>query len=513
MRNVNKSILSQALPQETQVVKNDRFDKATFEEMRESAQALKDTQEKGVEELTTFPPLMQDVFSTFYKYKPNVRDQAEIKSSHRFNHSLINKAQETDQYPQLRQYTKLDPVNSALATVTIANSLIKTIQTDLKKEADEANKLAKQEDVTQQMCDTANSLSDIAHKAAGTPNAEDLMEKAMRAQKQAAQASTKLKKMESKNEKNMAGSQQKIRQAMRAAGNEALEEVKETSELIEAWGTEPGQLQQLSPEQRLELAQKLGDKDKLKKLAKMIGRFRRMAIHSQKTKITHGLDEVHDMETGNDLEKVLPSELVYLRHPVLKSQFNRKFTEAQLLQYELRGKEKVGRGPIICCIDSSGSMYGESELWAKAVALSLLEIAQMQKRSFAAIFFGSDSDPLETIEIHKGEQNVIGKVLEIAEYYLGGGTDFEKPLDEAIELIEREEFKKADIVFVTDGYCGVSDDWLESFLKRKDTKEARIHSVLVDMSSSNEVMDSFSDQVTPVQDLTIDSAVEIFQGV
>ena len=238
-----------------------------------------------------------------------------------------------------------------------------------------------------------------------------------------------------------------------------------------------------------------------------------MAIHSKKTKITHGLDEIHDMEIGNDLEKVLSSELVNLRHPVLKKQFQRKFMEGQLLQYQLIGREKAGKGPIVCCVDSSGSMGGDSELWAKAVAMSLLEIAQMQKRSFAVIFFGSESDPLEIIEVHKGDQNVLDKVVRIAEYFLNGGTDFEKPLNAAMELIEKIEFRKADIVFVTDGYCGVSDEWLEEFLKRKAEKEARVHSVLIEMTDSNGVVDSFSDQVSTVMDLTVDSAVEIFQGV
>ena len=245
---------------------------------------------------------------------------------------------------------------------------------------------------------------------------------------------------------------------VRRLGQDALQDVKKTSELIEAWGTEPEQLTQLPAEQRLELAQKLAGKDKLKKLARMLGRFRLMAIHSQKSTINHGLDEVYDMETGSDLEKVLPSELVNLCHPVLKKQFQRKFTEGQLLQYNLRGRENAGKGPIVCCVDSSGSMEGDRELWAKAVALALLEIAQMQKRPFAVIFFGSAWEALETIEIQKGEQNILDKVIQIAEYFLNGGTDFEKPLNAAIELSEKTEFKKADIVFVADGKCGVSDE-------------------------------------------------------
>ena len=507
------SILQKAIPQETQVVKHDAFDRATFENMKEQAQALTEVQEMGAHELKTFPPLMQDIFNSLYKYDPKVRNPAEIKSSHRFNHSLVNKSQETEQYRHLRQYTKLDEVNSALATVTIANKLAETIKTELRKEAEEANQLADMEQKCQAACDTASSLADIADKARGTDQAQAMMDKAKKAKKQADKATQQLQQAQDQADQNLAGSQQKIRQAVRQAEQDALQEVQETSELMEAWGSGSGQLQQLSPEIRLELAQKLSQKSKLKKLAKMLGRFRRMAIHAQKTKIIHGKDEVHDLETGSDLERVIPSELAGLRNPILKKDFMRKFTEGQLLQYQLRGKENVGKGPIICCVDSSGSMNGDRELWAKATALALLEIAQMQKRSFALIFFGSDTEPLEIIEIHKGEQNVLEKVIRIAEYWLGGGTDFQQPLDAAIQLIERQEFKKADILLATDGHCGIDEDWHKEFMERKARKEARIHTVLVNMRHSNETVDSFSDQVSTIADLTIDSAVEICQGV
>lgn len=106
---------------------------------------------------------------------------------------------------------------------------------------------------------------------------------------------------------------------VRRSGQDALQDVKETSELIEVWGTEPEQLTQLPAKQKLELAQKLAGKDKLKKLAGMLGRFRRMTIHSQKSTINNGLDEAHDMETGNDLEKVLPSEPVNCTIPCLRN--------------------------------------------------------------------------------------------------------------------------------------------------------------------------------------------------
>jgi len=240
------SILSQATPQETQVVKHDSFDKATFEKMKQSAEALAEVQVNGMKELTTFGPLLQDTFSSLYKYNPKVRPEGELKSSHRFNHSMVGKSMQTDQYTKLRQFTKLDDVNSALATVTIANKMTELIKTELKKEAEEANQLAKQEQTTQQMSDTANSHMDIAQRAGKGPTATDWMNKANKAQATANKPQAKHKRMQNKAQKNRQGSQQKIRQAMRSAEQAALDDIEETAELLEAWGTEPGQLTQIT---------------------------------------------------------------------------------------------------------------------------------------------------------------------------------------------------------------------------------------------------------------------------
>jgi uncharacterized protein with von Willebrand factor type A (vWA) domain len=82
-----------------------------------------------------------------------------------------------------------------------------------------------------------------------------------------------------------------------------------------------------------------------------------------------------------------------LRHPVLCREFKRRFVEGQLLEYAVRGEDKAGRGPMVVCIDGSGSMAGAKELWAKAVTLALADIARLERRQCRAIIFsGGHSD-------------------------------------------------------------------------------------------------------------------------
>ena len=47
-------------------------------------------------------------------------------------------------------------------------------------------------------------------------------------------------------------------------------------------------------------------------------------------------------------------------------------------------------------------------------------------------------------------------VMDLAEYFPGGGTDFQRPLDAALECLQHARFKKGDVIFITDGECQVA---------------------------------------------------------
>ena len=256
-------------------------------------------------------------------------------------------------------------------------------------------------------------------------------------------------------------------------------------------------------EKKFEIANRIANSSKLQQIAKIAGRFQRLALHKQQTKVTHGRDEVVDVETGNDLSRVLPSELVLLKNPKTKLLFYKKFVEGQLLQYKLEGFEKAGKGPIVVCIDNSGSMdtyFGSGftktqltrEVWAKAVALGLLTIAKHQKRSFAVVHFGSRSE-CQVFYFPKGKVN-IDDLLDWLRFFYNGGTDFERPLSEAIKIIQQEpDFHKADIIFITDGECQVSDSFLQDYHSLKRKLQFQTLSLLIGYESSS--LKQFSDKV------------------
>ena len=89
-------------------------------------------------------------------------------------------------------------------------------------------------------------------------------------------------------------------------------------------------------------------------------------------------------------------------------------------------------------IDNSGSMSGEPEVWAKAVGLATAAIAREQKRSFYGIHFGSAYE-METFDFRDWDKVTVDQIIDYAEFFFGGGTDFMAPLSHALKLLQDEE--------------------------------------------------------------------------
>jgi uncharacterized protein with von Willebrand factor type A (vWA) domain len=216
---------------------------------------------------------------------------------------------------------------------------------------------------------------------------------------------------------------------------------------------------------------------------------------------------------GSDIERLLPPELLALHHPLLRRDFARRLVEGRLLSYALRGPDERGRGPMIVCLDGSSSMAGDKEIWSKAVALTLLEIARRQRRLFRFICFAAADTPLFTLDLNPREHHAVqaDRALDVAEYFPGGGTDFEMPLGAALNLLRGARDRRGDVVLITDGECRVSPEWLAHWQAEKKRLGFSLYSVLIDVGPSEvATIAQLSDRVTAVSTLTDDAARDLF---
>ncbi|RUT14602.1 hypothetical protein DSM107010_01480 [Chroococcidiopsis cubana SAG 39.79] len=297
-----------------------------------------------------------------------------------------------------------------------------------------------------------------------------------------------------------------VRQMLRAALNAADEKLSEATGWLEmlglSWGNEMGGERSVSSAEKMALAQKIAGHAKLKQIAVVAGRLQQTAERKRRSQALDAFGEITTIQLGDNLSRLLPSELQKLSTPDLFPLFALSYYDRSLLQYKTRGKEKQCKGPLVVCLDSSGSMDGLPDTWAKAVTAVLGQIARREGRHLRVIHFATRVCRVDDFPPHHHD---FSRLLEsMLAFYNGGGTAWEPAILSATECIERQQqFKRADIVMVTDGRCDVKRDFLEQLKIKKQQREFNIYGVLIG-GASDRLLKQFCDRIWVVKDLVSD---------
>lgn len=525
------------------------YDYEIYDEVYYLSSKMQERVEQGEKILNAFPELAQDIFMSLYKYKPTIKDKNDIYEAVHFNREMMQELMVTKEYQKLRSHTKLDQVASAMASEVFIEEVHKKIdemKDKMNKEHEEnpdanptsgdqffqmLNDLLSNTQAKDKLDDYASRYDNYANTGKwsggsglngfGSPSTGMTPEEAKQAAEQIRQQSGDIQKLldqasQSINDPSNLHNMRELHNQLRNAAKVAEKEVKEVSDLIQAWGLGGGDNNsRVSYEEKKDAMDSLRSNKKLRDIGKLLGRFKKLAKEGLESNSTDGYMGIQSVRTGDNIQDALPSEKMLLANNTTKKLFFQRYSEKQLLQYDRRNRVPMGQGPIICCVDMSGSMSGKSEVWSKAVSLAMLEIAHHQRRNFAYIGFDHRVQNVEIIERGSLKPK---QLLDIAEVFSSGGTDFTEPLTKALEVIEMNKFKKADILFITDGQCGVSQEFLDEFANKKKEKDFKVHSVLIDCSyASRGAIKDFSDKITLLSDLTEknaeNSAKDIFQTV
>ncbi len=290
------------------------------------------------------------------------------------------------------------------------------------------------------------------------------------------------------------------------------------------WDLSSGILKNLAIQKILEYSSILEKLPELQKIAENLGRFEGAFSTKEKWKLSPFVsEEIFDIHLSDDIHRVLAVELGKLNHPLLKSLFMANLLDHKLLTYQLRGNEKYSvkekkeekRGPIIICIDTSGSMAGFSEQLAKSLSLAVIKIAQMEKRNVHIILFSGpknikeysleqsifreDKDfPTDDYDAFWKTQEVksqlkkayYSNVIDVLSFSFGGGTDFREPLKQAKEKLQEKKYEKADILFISDGISFI-DDIIREISEEIKERKARIFTVVIGKETN--IVREFSD--------------------
>lgn len=283
---------------------------------------------------------------------------------------------------------------------------------------------------------------------------------------------------------------------------EKYEEVKDIIEVM-GGGFSLNELEKVDLKELNEIVKEMENNREIKKLVEKIGRD--IKSDEEDIKITkvrnHNMrEEVYGVKKGDDIARLLSSELASLSDEDMEYIFYIKLYEKGLLNYSLSGMEekiekiekKATKGPIVVALDTSGSMLGESLTKGKALLLSIFNTLQREKRKMYILLF-SDANQIREKDFDYLDDR--GKLLSFINSGFGGGTNFDTPLKRGIEILKSSpKYEKADILMITDGECTASEDIKSEIKKEKLNLKFNIYSVITIKNHKKE-SDGFSDEI------------------
>jgi uncharacterized protein with von Willebrand factor type A (vWA) domain len=505
----------------TAAIAGDKFDAMTWRDTYGQAAALRKLADDLADRHHYAAELLSDVFLAAYKAAPQLRDPSEMDPSRMVNHQVISSLLSSPEFAELRRETVGDPYAAAMAVIAQGPALRRMLE-QAEQAQDTADKAAQArraaEEAATAVAAAVEQAADRADTDGTVPDAQadaagQAISRAEQAARAAEDASTAARQA-------LSAAASGIRSAIRAAAAYAAEQAREEAALMMAWGVGPGELQRMSFEQRARLAERIRS-GRIGQFAELIGRFRRMAAGQRARKTEGAPGELVGITLGDDLGRVIPSEMASLGVPALRASFAARYAEQRLFIYETRGEEHTGQGAIIGLVDCSGSMGAPGpggrvtgEAWAKACALALLDQARAGRRDFAGILFSSAGE-LATFRFPANQPARISDVLDFAELFYGGGTDFATPLDAAADLLEAEYNAegrmRGDIVLITDGECRVTEEWMRSWQERKARLGHRVFGISIG-ADPGPVLGALADNLRTITDLTTpEAAGDIFR--
>jgi uncharacterized protein with von Willebrand factor type A (vWA) domain len=222
------------------------------------------------------------------------------------------------------------------------------------------------------------------------------------------------------------------------------------------------------------------------------------ALRAIETRLPEAPGEITGVRFSSRIERMLASEAVKLRHPLLKKLWRARHAEARLLGWETEAvlvdwrvdphapppqrsappePETLERGPIVLCLDTSGSMRGGPENVAKAVVIAALRAAHEARRGCKLVAFGG---PDELLERDLGtDAGGLDALLDLMGHAFDGGTDIQTPIEHAIERVHEARWRSADLLVVTDGEFGCVRATLDRLDEARARFGLRVQGVLV----------------------------------
>lgn len=463
------------------VLKSTRIEDSVYQDLRQNDVEMDAMEEECLPKLPTFPDLSRDIYQSFYSLNVRRNPPEELSSiARQFNTHIMDSVMDSGEYPTIKAACEGRQLPAYEAASEFAANVAGDLDHLLQEAVGDRKTLDTLEKLEQKRDDSARALrrlmEDRDEQNPDPVRDRQLVSAANRARSQCEQAETVGRMLRDR----MIQNGEAIGAILQKATAAAKDKAEETALILAAWGAGDTDGDPERMKLDLETLARVRTSPTLRKIARHLGRFKEILAQARKNSCTYGRGEKYALELGGDLNRALSSEFALLAAPETLPLFLRKLQRRALKQYKRREAIFKGCGDIICALDESSSARRDAP-WGKAVALTLLDAAMAEGRRFALIHFSSRNQcktDLFLPGLYSGED-----VYTAAETFLGGNTDYETPLKEALRLMEQERFENADIVFVTDGACALPENFQQTLRGQQAVNHFTVTGVLLDVSA------------------------------
>lgn len=412
------------------IISHTLLDKMECEESSEKIPVLKESLENNSE-------LTEDIFAGMYKFKPEI---LEIPPDRMLEGQVLISSIGSNEWQDIHEKTKLNGILAGVA----AGKLFAVV---------------------------SNTINEIKERHKDDPPSD--------------------------NQKNIApdysGDITECRAKMRTDFKAVVDDMENIENALRLFGNEPGSGNAISEEDLFYMVNELSKRASfLSKIVDLAGRYVNILTQSQTERCEYIPSEIVDIVPSNSLSNLLPHEVAY--YYKARPYFEKKYVEKTLMCFKKEDTDSKRCGPIIVCIDVSGSMRGDNMVRAMSIFVAFATIARQQDRCVWAILYDSSVVLSESVDTQKD-------ILKIALSTVGGGgTDFSAPLEEALKIFQNSP--KSDIIFITDGQSSCNEQIVDAVNYHRTEKGLKVYAVLIETYNSD-TLKPFSDKIYVEDDETL----------
>jgi Uncharacterized protein containing a von Willebrand factor type A (vWA) domain len=223
----------------------------------------------------------------------------------------------------------------------------------------------------------------------------------------------------------------------------------------------------------------------LRKLARLIGRSGGEEKALSGRFPAAAKSDIAGITTGDDLSNLLPTEIALLAGRETEDVFFRHFVEKRLQVFASasasQGPVLRQDGPVVICLDRSGSMEGRPSAVARALAMAVTIIAKRRHRQVIIVRYGNDELDSFAVKSLRKQRRALNEFLS---YGCAGGNNEDELFGTVFrELIPRDkEFSCADILCVSDFFWAPVSKSVLELIHANKAKGMKFYGLAISLS-------------------------------